>query len=415
MFPVSPFQQIVVAPSAFDDALLRNETPDHFLWLLSPPWDGVQTRQQHFARRMARLGKEVLYVENPPAWSSALRQGNWRGSSFFGVHHREVEPGLHVMRPAVSFPGSMRSDAVARLNARILSSQLNRWFCRWGWKNYVAWCRVPASVFSLKHLRPRQVVYDVTDDYVLYARHAGGRRRTIDRERSLLQAADTVFVTASELLKKPCLQSARPVLLPNGVDYELFAAVGQPGPIHPLIANIKKPVIGYVGLTSYWMDFNLLAKLGRQWPGQVVMIGPIQPQIQSLAKKVPGVVWAGFVPQPDLTPYLRGMDVLIMPHQVNELRKNSNPLKIWEYLATGKPFVTIDLPALDPARHLAYIAQNHEQFLDFVAQALQNDSAEVKAERQVFARRYSWDRLFDDLLSNLSQSYNPPELMRQAS
>src|SRR5206468_116964 len=136
---------------------------------------------------------------------------------------------------------------------------------------------------------PRHVVYDVTDDYALYARHAGERRRTIQRERNLLDKADTVFVTSSELLKKPSLQSARPVFLPNGVDYELFAAASHPGPINSLVANLKKPVIGYVGLTSYWMDFDLLAKLGRQWPGQVVMVGPIQPQIRALAKKVPGV------------------------------------------------------------------------------------------------------------------------------
>src|SRR5436190_901258 len=140
---VAPFQKIEEGSSTADGALLRNETPDQFLWLLSPPWDGVQTRQQHFARRMARLGKEVLYVE--------------------------------------------------------------------------------------------------TDDYVLYARHAGERRRTIERERNLLVKADTVFVTASELLKKPSLQSARPVLLPNGVDYELFAAASQPGPINSLVANLKKP------------------------------------------------------------------------------------------------------------------------------------------------------------------------------
>src|ERR1043166_1115946 len=406
---VAPFQGIKKESSAAD------EMPDFFLWLLSPPWDGVQTRQQHFARRMARLGKHVLYVENPPAFSSALRRGDWRGFAFFRARHCEVEPGLHVVRPVLSLPGSMRSDAIARLNAQLLSKQLNRWFGRRGWRSYLTWCRVPGSVFSLKHLRPRQVVYDVTDDYALYARHDGERRRTIDRERSLLQAADTVFVTASELLKKPCLQSARPILLPNGVDYELFAAASHLGPIHPLIANLKKPTIGYVGLTSYWMDFNLLAKLGRQWPGQVIMIGPIQPQVQSLAKEVAGVIWAGFVPQPELVPYLRGIDVLIMPHQVNELRKSSNPLKICEYLATGKPFVTIDIPALDPARHLAHIARNHEQFLDFVGKALQQDSAAAKAERQAFARRYSWDKLFKDLMANLARTHPISESRYQAA
>src|SRR2546428_109183 len=129
--------------------LAPSETEEHFLWLLSPPWDGVQTRQQHFARRFARHGVRVLYVENPPAWSSVLRQRNWRELSFFNMREREVEPGLHVLRPAISLPGSMRSDFIAALNGRILAQQLNHWFASRGWSDYLAWCRVPASIFSL--------------------------------------------------------------------------------------------------------------------------------------------------------------------------------------------------------------------------------------------------------------------------
>src|SRR5437016_883984 len=101
--------------SALENPRAINQSEGRFLWLLSPPWDGVQTRQQHFARRLARRGMKVLYVENPPAWSSVLRQRNWRGASFFNGHEREVEPNLRVLRPAVSLPGSMHSDAIATM------------------------------------------------------------------------------------------------------------------------------------------------------------------------------------------------------------------------------------------------------------------------------------------------------------
>src|SRR5689334_8485794 len=125
---------------------VRRRTEENFLWLLSPPWDGVQTRQQHFARRLARAGKRVLYVENPPAWSSVLRQRNWHRAPLLGAHEREIEPGLHLLRPALTLPGSMRSNAIAGLNARLLSNQLNRWLRAQRWSEYLAWCRVPASI-----------------------------------------------------------------------------------------------------------------------------------------------------------------------------------------------------------------------------------------------------------------------------
>src|SRR5436309_936685 len=133
-------------------ALTTNETEKQFLWLLSPPWDGVQTRQQHFARRLARRGGKVLYIENPPAWSSVLRQGNRRGAFSSKGREREVEPGLHVLRPTVSLPGSMRSDVIARINGLLLARQLNRWFAARDWADYLAWCRVPAAIFPLTHL-----------------------------------------------------------------------------------------------------------------------------------------------------------------------------------------------------------------------------------------------------------------------
>src|SRR5438477_11472195 len=96
----------------------RANAEDHFLWLLSPPEDGQPTRQQHFTRRLARRGCKVLYVENPSAWSTLLRQRNRQQFSFFNVREREVEPGLHVLRPVMAFPGSTRLDAIAALNGR---------------------------------------------------------------------------------------------------------------------------------------------------------------------------------------------------------------------------------------------------------------------------------------------------------
>ena len=382
-------------------ATSRGKGEQHFLWLLSPPWDGVQTRQQHFARRLARSGMKVLYVENPPAWSSVLRQRNWRGASFFNQYEREIEPGLHVLRPAVSIPGTMRSDAIAALNGRLLARQLNKWFYLHDWTDYLAWCRVPACIFALKHLQPHRIAYDITDDYELYARHPGERERTAARETAMLRRADLVFVTAEELLRKPALQPANPFLLSNGVDYNLFAQAGEPGAIAPLLLGLKRPIVGYVGLTSHWMDFELLRKLAQRWPGQIVMVGPIQAQVEAQAKSIPGIVWAGFVPQPELPPYLRGMDVLIMPHKVNELRTRSNPLKTWECLATGKPFVTVDLPALNPARHLLHVAQNHDQFLELVTGCVKYDPPAAKLARQALATHYSWDALLEQLISNL--------------
>ena len=95
-----------------------------------------------------------------------------------------------------------------------------------------------------------------------------------------------------------------------------------------------------------------------------------------------------------------------MPHLVNELRKRSNPLKIWEYLASGKPFVSVDLPAIDAAREFVDVAKDREHFIELVADALYRRD-KCCAGAQAAARCYSWDTLFNQAMTYLS-----PKLQR---
>lgn len=371
-----------------------------YVWLLAPPWHDVPTRQTHFAQRLARLGAEILYVENPPALSSVLRQRRWPELPFQRAGKiTEVEPGLHVMSPGLSLPGMKRSDALAALNGKLLARRINDFLRPRGWRSYVCWCRVPACLFPLRHLDPAMTVYDITDDYALYEKNPRAREKVRAREDLLLARADQVFITSEELRRHPAIAAAQPTLAPNGVDCDLFGKAGDGGKVHPM----PKPAIGYIGLTSHWMDFTLLEMLGRRWPGQVVMVGPIAAQVETQARAIPGIVWAAFVPQPELAPYLRGFDVCIMPHLVNELRRRSNPLKICEYLATGKPFVSVDLPALEPFREVVDVAANREDFLRLVEKRLSTPPDPQLAERRrALARGFSWDRILDDVLTQLA-------------
>lgn len=374
-----------------------------FVWLLAPPWHNVPTRQNHFAQRLARLGAEVLYVENPPALSSVIKQRRWDELPLRRTGKiEEIEPRLSILTPGLSLPGMKRSNTVASVNGGLIAAQVNEYLRRYGWTSYDCWCRVPASIFALQHLAPRHTVYDITDDYALYERDDAARATVRERERLLLVRADHVFIASEELRRNPAVAAVRPRLAPNGVDYQLFAQGGEAGPVAPSIAAIRKPVIGYVGLTSHWMDFTLLEMLGKRWPGQVAMVGPIAAAVEARARAIPGIVWMGFVPQPELPPYLRGFDVCIMPHLVNELRRRSNPLKICEYLAMGKPFVSVDLPAVQPFRDVIDVAEDREDFVRQVAANLASPASPRAVERRrEIARTFSWDRIFETVLEEL--------------
>jgi len=378
-----------------------------FLWLLVPPWDNVWTRQNHFTTRLAQLGAEVLYVENSFSTSTLLKQGQLGGRVFCPSDtFKEKAPGLTVMTPPPVLPGGMHFDFIGRLNARRITASIQAWMTEHGWTDYTCWCRVPLAQLLVENLQPSRVYYDITDDY----KHFYTRQRVIDnldrREKRLVDRCRKIFYTAESLGSLENLRGKPACLLSNGVDYDLFSQAASPElPTHPLLAPMKKPVIGYVGLTSDWTDFDLLRKLGERFPGQIVMVGPIHPKVEAAARAISGLIWTGFVKDRCKLPsLLKGFSVCIMPFLTNHLTQNMNPLKVWEYLATGKSFVSVDLPGLGEARPLIDVASTRDEFVGLVEQRLRGEPSERSVARQRLARKYSWDALFQQLLQHLSLS-----------
>jgi glycosyltransferase involved in cell wall biosynthesis len=376
-------------------------TGRRFLWLNVPPWDGVWTRQNHFTLRLAKLGAEILYVETPQSLAGSLRRGRW-SSVLQKPQIRSVADDLDVMTLPPVMPGSVRSEFAAQVVSRQIAHAVNRELQRRGWTEYTVWNRNPLNALILPQLHPgpSRSVFDITDDYGAFVpefRHLSDRR-----EQNLLRMVDVGFVTSPLLIPSRRAYNEKLFPVPNGVDYELFSQVGGLE-VNPDIAHLPHPVIGYVGLIADWLDFEILEALGKRWPGQVVMIGPAQASQEARIQSLSGIHRINFVQRQYLPSYIQGMDVCIIPFLINEVTKESNPLKIWEYLATGKPIVSTDLPALDPCRDLVSVAANSDDFVEKVAEVFASpiDMQCSDARREV-AQQFSWDRLFDQMMQHLS-------------
>jgi glycosyltransferase involved in cell wall biosynthesis len=370
-----------------------------FLWLAVPPWDGVWTRQNHFALRFARLGAEVLYVEQPRSIYRAIQQGEWF-AALSRPRIRRVEPNLEVLTLPAVIPGALRSDLIADIVGmqvgRIVSSEIQKR----GWDTYICWNRIPLSAHILPHLcpAPEHIIYDITDNYSAYAPRL--RQRIDRRESRLLSCADLVLATSERLIPSRSKINPNIHYVPNGVDFELFASVGNPDmPPHPTVVAMPKPVIGFVGYVADWVNLDIVEALGKRWPGHVIMVGPIKPSLRDKIRRIQGVQWTGFIEdRGDLPRYIQGMDVCLIPFYVNALTMDMNPLKIWEYFATGKPIVSVDLPTLEPFSDLVDIAFNVEDFVAKVeARLKQGEDPERAAKRRRIAANFSWDRLFEQI------------------
>src|SRR5207237_10406354 len=77
----------------------------------------------------------------------------------------------------------------------------------------------------------------------------------------------------------------------------------------------------------------------------------------------PHVHFLGPRPYDQLPRYGAGFDAAIIPYRLTRQVINANPIKLREYLAMGKPVVTVSTPEIDKYADVVRIAHTREEFL----------------------------------------------------
>jgi glycosyltransferase involved in cell wall biosynthesis len=156
--------------------------------------------------------------------------------------------------------------------------------------------------------------------------------------------ASLVLAVSHELGQQIVDRGADPrrvAVIPNGVDDDLFTPVGIKA-----TADLEAPtVVGFVGSLKPWHGIEVLVDAFRQVASGgrfhllVVGDGPRATMIKTLASDLPGrVTWLPSVPHERVPEYLRVIDVAVAPYPVLD-RFYFSPLKILEYMATGRAIV----------------------------------------------------------------------------
>ena len=120
------------------------------------------------------------------------------------------------------------------------------------------------------------------------------------------------------------------------------------------------------------------------------MIGLVSVDLGELAH-LPNVVFVGPQPYLSLPGWVKAFDVALQPYLLNSQTIHANPLKLREYLAAGKPVVSISIPEVERFAPCVGTANNYEEFLLRIEEALATDSDECRAARQALVANMSWE------------------------
>ncbi|MEW5983554.1 MAG: glycosyltransferase family 4 protein [Acidobacteriota bacterium] len=173
------------------------------------------------------------------------------------------------------------------------------------------------------------------------------------------------------------------------------------------------PVVGYAGHLYPWkgLDVFLLA-LARLEAIRGLVIGglagePDLDRVRTMAEKLaPGrVTFAGAVPPGEVAPLLRAADVLMLPNPATRISSSyTSPLKLFEYMASGRPIVASDLPALrevlrDGQNALLVEPGNPSRFADAILRIVRDAALARRLASAALAEvtNFTWDRRADRL------------------
>lgn len=375
------------------------------LILSTQDWDALPTRKHHWARKFAASGNRVLYVEQQMHWLGWLVDLRHQFGRIWRwlTGPQQVSERIWVFTLPLVPPFFQMSILINQINNRLLAPVLRWALGRIGFKDFVLWVYTPHAAGLVGRLGEWLVVYECVDEFSAARGLLHGA--TVEaQERQLLHLSDSVIVTHPSLVQSKTVGDRLPSLVPNGADIGHFARAGDKS-TQPAAAmeDLPRPVVGFHGWIQYWIDFDLIAYAACSHPEwSFVLIGPIEPLARvDKVKGLANVHFLGKQPYEQMPEYLAGFDVCINPFVLGELADAVSPIKLYEYLASGKPVVSVDMPAAREFSDLIPLVRTPKEFLlaleDVLSRAQTGTVVAEVAARQQAACGLSWDTRFEQV------------------
>ncbi|MCA9008898.1 MAG: hypothetical protein KDB01_04080 [Planctomycetaceae bacterium] len=331
-------------------------------------------------------------------WGSGRLLTRGPKTSGAGDSRSPVHPNLTVRNPGMWPWFGSKSDR--KLNRWLLSSQL---------KPVIA--ELPEPVIGLTTLPitadlpdampvDRWVYYCVDD----FSQWPGLDRDTLRRmDRTMIHRADSLLAVSETLQEMIASEGRTSVLLTHGVDVDFWNGSSGAKTAAELL-RVPGPKIVFWGVIDRRMDAAMLHQLSLDMKdGTILLIGPQQdpdPAILGLSN----VRTMPAHPLESLPGIAQQASVLVMPYADLPVTRAMQPLKLKEYLATGKPVVVSQLPSTAAWRDCLDVAETPTEFSQLVRSRVRDGIPESQMTARARLGQESWKSkaaLLEDVLRGI--------------
>jgi glycosyltransferase involved in cell wall biosynthesis len=220
--------------------------------------------------------------------------------------------------------------------------------------------------------------------------------------RRNIEKAEKVTVTTDMLKIAYSIPDGKCEVISNGVDTNLFRNYG----------NAKEElgldgfIIGYVGVLREWVDLEPVFGALKDLDAEIKMVvvgkeGGFNENVR-LAKKCgvsDRVTFTGMVPYSQVPKYISAIDVCLIPFKKSQISESALPLKLFEYMACGKPVISTELPGIkNVAGEKVMYATNEKEYKERIAELYKNEELRHemgKSGREFVAENYNWEKIVE--------------------
>ena len=343
-------------------------------------WGGLPSSTQHLIKQLS-LTRKVIWVNSiglrQPNWSLHDIKRVWTKLTKTSTDSKEEDQSAPFQTVNLKTIPAPKGKCARWIAKQLIIKQLKPIIKKALLNQPILWTSLPTVADICGSLGESGIVYYCGDDFGALA--GVDHEVVLQHEQKLIQKSDLILAASPMLCTKFPEDKVR--LLPHGVDFTLF---NQSVFRAKDLPNDKRPIAGFYGSLSKWLDYDLInqvTEINPDW--HFVFIGQNELPYNPLTVRE-NVHIMGAKPHSQLPRYSQHWQVSLLPFVDNEQIRACNPLKLLEYLATGTPIISTDFPALIPYKSAIHTVNSVTEFntsLNLIQQDWLKHSTEVLHKR----------------------------------
>ena len=241
------------------------------------------------------------------------------------------------------------------------------------------------------------------------------------------RSADAVLPVTrvlANIIEHAGVDSNKIVVIPNGINPRRFSGPAKDAGLRKRLGLENSLVLGFSGFVREWHRLERVVDLLETGEGQrprhllLVGDGPSRAVIESRAMELgvhDKVTITGIVPREKISEYVSCFDIALQPDVV----EYASPLKLFEYLALGRPVVAPDTPNIrevleNGSNALLFDPEDDSSFLHAVERLCNEpdlrENIGIQASRTIAEGGFTWDnnaRRVEEIFERLVSGKSP--------